>query len=257
LLALSLPAANAWSPTTPFLHVVTSEDKCFFIMRAADYEEKGGELVISKPAGGIAYQVGEDGSFKKLWSVEGWYALPGDVHLSPDGRTLIHVRDREEFIGMDGSFPEGVSQNIVSIYRDGKAISGYTAKDLIGDLKKGIAWGWGGTWWVDREARVSPGIAPSELHLVDIVEEGKKKGVFHPLVFHLKTIEGTCFEFDLESGKILERKGKEPDRLLQGEDDPFGTNEAEQAAAGQPATRPESKAEGSQNPQPESEGRSR
>ena len=33
--------------------------------------------------------------------------------------------------------------------------------------------------------------------------------------------------------------------------------EAEQAGAGQPATRPESKSEGSDKPQPEAEGRSR
>lgn len=37
----------------------------------------------------------------------------------------------------------------------------------------------------------------------------------------------------------------------------LGNNQAEQAGAGQPATRPQSKSEGSQKPQPESEGRSR
>jgi hypothetical protein len=257
LLASTISAAIAWSPTTPFMHVVTSGDKCFFVLRPADYEEGEGKFVVTKPAGGIAYQVQDDGSFKKLWSVEGWYALPGDVHLSPDGRTLIHVRDQQEFIGMDGKFPEGESQNVVTIYRDGKAIAGYTAKELITDMKKGIAWGWGGTWWVDRGTRTSPSIASSELHLVDIIEDGEKKGIYHPLVFQLKTIEGSCFEFDLESGKILARKEKEVDRQIQGDNDPFGTEPAEQDGAGQPATRPESKSEGGDKPQTKSEGRSR
>ena len=250
---LVLPALG-FSPATPWRHVVASGDKFVFVMEPGNFDDV--------PAKGIAYKATRDG-FEKMWSLEGWYEFPGDVLLSSDGKTVVRIRER--FLLQDGSFTDDESKEIVTIFRSGKRVAGYTAQDLINDLKDGIRFdGFSGMKWVDRRDGFHPRIDPSELHHVDTVTKGEVTISSHPYVLQITTLEGTAFLFDLKSGSILSRraikdeKSVEPDDLdpFAADDDPFKTAQA-QDGTGQPATRPESKSEGGDKPQPKSEGRSR
>lgn len=75
-----------------------------------------------------------------------------------------------------------------------------------------------------------------------------------------KVIDEVITEVRAIKRGIAERHGNNIDRLLDAliaQERSAGIGKAEQAGTGQPATRPESKSEGSDKPQPEAEGRSR
>ena len=262
LLAVS-SVASAHSPATPYRHVVTSEGKFFLVMQPADYKEEGDDIVESKPAKGTVYKVKSDDTFEKMWSIEGWYEFPGDVLLSPDGKIVVRIR--EHFLMSDGTFTDDDSKEVVTIYRKGKQVAGYTAQNLINDLKKGIRFdGFSGMRWVDRRSEYHPRIAPSRWHSIDEITEGEVTISTRPPVLQLTTLEGTTFLFGLKDGSMITRRAveeEEADESADGDpfaevDDPFKTSNAEQDGAEQPATAPESKSEGEKKPKPVSEGRS-
>jgi hypothetical protein len=192
------------SPRTQYRHVVANGEY-FFVMFTAEYEEKDGKIVESKPPIGTAFRVTDDGSFKKLWSVSGWYSFPENVFISSDGKTLVRVR--EEYLRKDGTiFEDKESGALVSIYRNGKGIAEYKAKELMTDLKKGLRYdGWGGYDWVDRKT-LPPKIGPSELHYIDEITVGETTVSHHPEVFQVVTFEGFLILFDLKSGRMLTRQ---------------------------------------------------
>lgn len=175
------------------------------------------------PAKGIAYKATRDG-FQKMWSLEGWYEFPGDVLLSSDGKTVARIRER--FLMQDGSFTDNKSKEVLTIFRRGKRVAGYTAQDLIRDLKDGIRFdGFSGMKWVDRRDGFLPRIASSDRHHVDTVTKGEVTISGHPDVLQLTTLEGTAFLFDLKNGSILSRraiKEEKPDKVQ--DVDPFAVD---------------------------------
>ncbi len=75
-----------------------------------------------------------------------------------------------------------------------------------------------------------------------------------------KVIDEVITEVRAIKRAISDRHGNDIDRLLDAlvaQERTGGIRKAEQAGAGQPATRPDLNAEGSKKPQPEAEGRSR
>ena len=259
-LALSVASVTAFSPATPWRHVVTSGDKFFFVMDPGNFSDVPGK--------GVAYRAKRD-AVEKLWEVTGWYAPPGDVTLSSDGKTLVRVVGGVPYLEDEAKLP---NEEVLFFYRKGKLKKTYKVSELIKDLKEGMRPNIfePKRYWV-RETK----IAPSEWYRIETNPEGATGMVQHPDVFQLTTIEGAHFIFDLKSGNLLAKgilKKEEPEReeavyvdpftgkeLDAEHKDPFAGEEpeAEQAGAGQPATRPESKSEGSEKPLPESEGRSR
>lgn len=178
LVAVFAQVAGAYSPATPYRHVV-SNGKFFFVMMTTEFEEKDGDWVESTGPRGAAYKVMRDGGFKKLWSVEGWYAFPEDVLLSADGKTLVGVR--EQFIQADGKiFGDAESSALLTFYRGGKVVAEYATKDLIADLKVGIRFdGFSGFRWIDRGELVAH-IGRQDLHEVLEEAEGRATAVYHP-----------------------------------------------------------------------------
>lgn len=215
---------SAYSPATPYQHVVSNHE-FFFIMLPTQYEEVDGEWVESGPPNGTAYQVSESGEMKKRWSVEGWYEFPGDVLLSADGMTLVRLR--EQFLLQDGTFAgDNASDALVTIYRLGEVIAEYSAKDLITDLKVGIRFdGWTGHKWLDRTT-LTPQIARSEHHRIEEITEGETSYVRHPDVLQFATLEGTLFLIDIKSGSTLTKRPVEKEAPKKddsdAEGDPFG-----------------------------------
>ena len=246
------PELFASSPPTPHRHVVTSEGNFLFVMLPERGIQNGDDWVITAPAGGTVYKIKENGNFKRMWTVRGWYAPPREILLSSDGRTLVRIR--EGSIDFDGTIDNEISQEVVTIYRKGNLIAGYTAKDLIGNKTNGIRFDWGGTYWVDRTPGNEPRIAPSPWYSVEIATKGESTVTTHPPVLQLTTLGGTIFLFDLKTGQILTKKPIEvkPNTGRKVDDDTFEPGEhhdggpsavtnAEQPGAGQPATQPADK----------------
>lgn len=221
LLFSCIITVSAHSPASPYRHVVSNESKFFFVMQPASYKKQNGDLVESKPARGAVFKSRSNGSFKKIWSVQGWYEFPGNVLLSPDGKTVVRIR--EQFLLPDGTFSDDHSKDILSIYRKGKYIAGYTAKDLITNFKQGILFdGVSGLKWVDRCSEFGPRIEPSRWHSIDQVTEGEITISTHPHVLQLTTLEGTSFLFELHGGTILRKrplKNTQPEKS--NDQDPF------------------------------------
>jgi hypothetical protein len=246
-LALCAASVTAYSPATPWRHVVTSGDKFFFVMDPGNFSDVPGK--------GVAYRAKRN-TVEKLWEVTGWYAPPGDVILSDDGKTLVRVVGGVPYLKDEAMLPH---EEVLFFYRKGKLKKTYKVSELIKDLKEGMRPHVfePKRYWV-KETK----IAPSEWYRIETNPEGATGMVQHPDVFQLTTIEGAHFIFDLKNGNLLAKgilKKEEPERAEEGDVDPFADEEpeAEQAGTGQPATRPESKSDGSQTPQPEAEGRSR
>ncbi len=230
------------------------------------------------PGKGVAYRAKRDG-VEKLWEVTGWYAPPGDVTLSSDGKTLVRVVSGVLYQGDEAKLP---NEEVLFFYRKGKLQKTYKVSELIEDVKKGMRVG---MFLPDRYWVSETKIAPSDWYRIETSPDGAAGMVQHPEVFQLTTLEGAHFIFDLKNGDLLAKgilKKEEPAKAEEVAADPFSEDEPdaehnkeqpekaeaadpfanleqeeENAGTGQPATRPESKSEGSDKAQPESEVRSR
>lgn len=207
-------SARGNSPATPMRHVVTSKDKFIFVMDPGNFSDV--------PAKGVAYKAKRNG-FEKFWEISGWYGSPGELFLSHDGKTLVRIRS---LVFSPTSVLSG-EEKILFFYRRGKLKRSYSANELIQDLKDGT-----------RPHLVEPGqlwvegakIAPSESYRIETNPEGSPVSVRHPDVFHLTTLEGVHFIFNLKNGELLARrvrkkKEEKPDKAEEVNHDPFADPE--------------------------------
>jgi len=247
LVFLMCENSSAFSPRTPYLHVVSSGGRYVFVMVAGKIENRGDKWVQTEPPNGSVFKATREGKFEKLWSVEGWFGYPDQVFLSSAYKTLVRIR--EDLLKPDGTFRDyEESDHCLCFYRKGKLIKSYTIKDLVTDLKTGLLdrGDGSGPKWVDFADERAPKIVPYwKAHLDEAT------GDLHPMVFQLTTLEGQTFIFDLEAGRILTSRPNESrdesDKehgALTGEEkeqdvDPLAPTNAEQGGAGQPPTRPE------------------
>jgi hypothetical protein len=239
-------SAAGFSPRSPYRHVVASGE---FLVVLDPYRE---------PERITAYQVTDDG-FQQIWQSEGWFGYPDEIFLAPDGKALIHVQSVPNT--MNGEKIE--SQAVVFCYYEGKLVKEHKLSELVRDMKSlqdlGSFGGIGSLWMDEAE------IVQSDRHDIDTDRKDEKPDEqilrsYNHYTFRLKTLEKAELFFDLLEGKrIARREAKvvEPEKKGEETGDPFAEPNSEQGGAGQPATRPESKSEGNQNPNPETEGRSR
>lgn len=119
-----------YSPVSPFQYLVSGrETQCFFVLLPSQYRHnvKAFDLEFTEHQG-IAYRVKENGDFERLWRINGWYAFPGSVFLSQNGRYLVRIRE----IGNNFKRPADLGRRIVlTFYRDGKMLRAYRCSDLV------------------------------------------------------------------------------------------------------------------------------
>jgi len=127
------------TPAAPFSHVsAVRGSRYFFVMVPALYRKDDKAFTVDFAQHyGVAYALEDDGSFKKLWKVKGWYAYPGDVFYSQDGRCLVRII---KFSVNDGkkNIDHLARQLVLEFYRDGKMIMDYRFADLIDDPAAGF-----------------------------------------------------------------------------------------------------------------------
>ena len=151
---------------------------CFFKMIPQKHDYQG------LKAYGVAYCLAEDGSFKEMWKVSGWYSWR--VYISDDGHYLVRM----------GPWASGDSVKkgdlAVAFYMDGKLLKEYSTMDLVKDLKK-IMRTASHYFWLASDATIQ--------------NSGNK---FDPLMFNadfwLTTIDGIKYHFDATTGTIVEEK---------------------------------------------------
>jgi len=209
---LAFYASNiiANSPAVPWRHVVTSEDKFFFVMDPGNMDD------VSEK--GIAYKAKRNG-VEKLWEVSGWYAFPGDVFLSQDGKTLVRIISNFYYEQNEATLS---NKEVLFFYRKGKLKRTYTVKELIKNLKKGIPISsFNGTQYWVKDSK----IAPSDWYSIETHPKDGSGMSTTPDVFQLTTIEGTHYLFDLKNGDLITKgtlKKKEQFQKTKEEDeDPF------------------------------------
>lgn len=204
LFCVSIQFATAWSPVSPYQHVV-SRGSFFFVMLPTQYEKKDGKFVESDGPSGTSYRVTWKGKIKKMWSIKSFYAFPGDIHLSSDGKSVALFRN--QFMGQDGTFfNDPGSNSVLRIYRKGKLVADFEAKDLMTDLKKGIVPTLFGIQygWQNQDLHRTQ-LGPSRKHFVTTETEGRPGMIEHPDVLQFATFERILFLIDSKTGVVVSR----------------------------------------------------
>ncbi|PTX98633.1 hypothetical protein [Opitutus sp. ER46] len=139
---------------------------------------------------GTVYLVARNGDISQLWRTHGWYAA--EVFLTNDGEFLVRLG------GSPDHTTQGAAPLAVAFYRRGRLLKQYTVEDLVRDPKNVAALSSADGWRADRD-RSGPVRAPAPaLHL--------------EREFHVTTIDGTFYRFDVTTGAIIEARPALPPR---------------------------------------------
>lgn len=129
-MAICCLASVAWAdvPISPYAYVAASEDgKCFASVVPSLADESDWRVILRKPYIAIN-KCQNDGSFKEVWRIEGFYSFR--VFLTRDARFLVAIGPWNW-----GSKPSK-DDVALSIYREGKLMQEFSTADLVDDPKK-------------------------------------------------------------------------------------------------------------------------
>ena len=196
-----------------------------------------------------------------------------EIHLSPDGHYFVGWYDH------DAGLPFGIVRaimlrsvsgsydifSVVSVPRSTDAEWNSTStRCVIADAPDN---GGPNTWLVYRKDEyewASTKLDPFKVLYAEFSETPHGATLFRPSILKISWISETTVSFHAYCNLgtyLITVDTKEPDKnpISKKLSDEFlePTEEGEQDGTGQPATRPESKSEGGDKPQPEAEGRSR
>lgn len=186
LFLMLVHTALADSPADPRPQVTPSNSgSCFFSILPPHYKDVGGPMLkVTRQPFGAAYELRDDGTLTKLWSVKGWYAFR--VFLSDDGRYLVRM----------GDWPMGDKPSkddlAVAFYDRGKLLKQYSTADLVKDHTKVRASVSHYRWLYIPK--------PEETDEILSYDNYEQK-------FHLKTIDGIRYIFDARTGNIQTTNG--------------------------------------------------
>ncbi len=179
LVALMTAAASSIRADTeamPEAYVTASHDGIYFFKLVPPISKDRYNRASEKLTYGIAYQVLPDGSNLELWRTEGWYSFR--VFLSGDGKYLARL-------GPWNSGDQPSKDDLaVAFYKEGKLLKQYSTEQLVKDKSK-----------VKRSI--------SHYEWFDFNQMPKIGGDGY---FHLKTLDGISYLFDMTTGNIKETK---------------------------------------------------
>lgn len=176
LLIFAFVKVQADSPARPTPRITASSvGNTYFSMIPERYHYEDTDRIQDSPAFGRAYKLDEFGETIELWEVTGWYAF--EVYVSNNGRYLVRI----------GNWAQGREPSekdlAVSFYDNGKELKKYSTKDLVKNPKK---------------------VQTSTSHYV-----WRENSYEYPKLdwqdqFHLKTIDGYLYTFNIKNGQIVE-----------------------------------------------------
>ncbi len=184
-LAVFAPNANADSVASPWSYRKGSADgKFVFVMLAPTVFETESKnlpdeirLIREKYKRSGLYRI--DDSDAPIWTVD-WYEYPSGLEIASDGTHLTRWNSSPYFNRNAPASPQ-YEQKVLSFYANGKLLRGYSVNELI-----------------NRPAALEHSV--SHFRWLDREEFDDAK-----LVYTLWTKEGTCFEFDVNTGEIVDR----------------------------------------------------
>jgi len=188
ILLISCLTALADSPAPPEPRLTVSASNRFaFSMLPPHWNSKGD---ITRQPFGTAYELQDDGSFRSLWRVTGWYAF--QCFLSDDGRYLVRM----------GGWAVGKQPSkqdlAVAFYDRGKLLKQFSTADLVKDKTKVVASTSHYLWLACETVQFGP-------------DRDQKRTEPPPTLvddtFQLKTCDGIEYTFDIKTGKITDTKG--------------------------------------------------
>ena len=180
------------SEAMPTPRVTVSENAQYIFKQLPSLRDKDYK-VIGEPWG-AAYELQNDGTFRELWRVEGWYAWT--MYLSNDGRYLVRMGNWAH-----GSEPS--PRNLaVAFYDNGKLLADYSTADLVKDKTKVRASVSHYVWLSYQVYRLEDGPESRLLEPRPKLDYANK--------FYLKTCDGISYTFDATTGKIIEEKKELP-----------------------------------------------
>jgi len=154
--------------------VTTSQDKsCYIAISPGIFHRENDEVVYDIPPKGVVYQLQNDGTSKKMWQLNNFFA--SNVFLSNDCQNLIRMG--EWAFGQEPSHEDLA----VSFYKNGKFLRQYSTKDLVKDNKKVLKSTSHYSWADERSYK-----------LVEFMEQ-----------FTLKTRDNIEYNFNIHTGQIV------------------------------------------------------
>lgn len=177
-------------PARPQPIVIASENGAYFFkMIPAKWSRKGRNIALTEDAYGIAYKVEMDGSFSEIWKVTGWYS--NFLFLSNDGLHLVRID-----AGPFGSKPEK-KDTAISFYFKGELLKKYSTADLVEDERAVIQSISSYMWLAMFKMLIDKEKVPDPEARLRLDASN---------IFHLKTIDGIVYEFDVLTGDVKLKK---------------------------------------------------
>jgi hypothetical protein len=186
LITCGTSSADSPAPPTPRV-MVSASGRYFFSILPPHWNDKG---QITRQPLGTAYELQDNGSFRTLWRVTGWYAF--QCFLSDDGRYLVRMGD--------WAFGHEPSKEdlAVAFYDRGKLLREYSTAELVKDKTKVVTTVSHYFWLASEAARFGPGRDEKHYEPPPTLDDDK---------FLLKTCDGIEYRFDVTTGKIEQTKG--------------------------------------------------
>ncbi|MHC4757450.1 MAG: hypothetical protein ACYTE8_02225 [Planctomycetota bacterium] len=170
-LLVNFTQADLSAPPIPYVRA-SQQGRFFFKMVPAKSTRTGYRQGVEGEAFGVAYSVEKNGSFKERWKTSGWYSRT--VFLSNDGKYLVRI---ERF----GLGQEPTKDCLaIAFYNKGKLLKEYTTSDLVKDKSK---------------------VIKTVSHYMWLARENGILRLDSQNVFHLKTIDGIIYQFDVTTGE--------------------------------------------------------
>lgn len=182
---LVAPACYADSPAMPWPYVKTSGNGQYLIKMLPNQFEKD---LPPKPSMGIAYRLENNGDLTELWRLNDYYSF--EVYLSRDGQYLVSMGPWSV-----GQEPED-KDLAVSFYSNGTLLKEYSTADLVKD-KSAVIRSVSHYMWLARSKMDCN-------YNTDTSQDAKLKIDWNNS-FHLKTIDGIRYEFDISTGEISKK----------------------------------------------------
>jgi hypothetical protein len=128
---------------------------------------------------GVCSKIESDGTLTEIWRTSGFYSE--DLELHYDGNALARIGSWESGDQEEGDPKESLA---VAFYVKGKEVKRYKVSDLVKDESK-LPVTSAGLSWLEYKLYQSPAFRPGEE------------------IFHLETVDGIHYRFDMNTGAIL------------------------------------------------------